>query len=127
MNTLKKQLHDKIRSRLKKYRKECLSCLYPNDDYEWGSRRRKNVKNTLALINKIMRGISEKAWPEVNPNDWSLHRTIVASGNWHVKLEWEWGKRRLVDLKHRNNDHTGWVIEHAKKHGTYINYDIGGS
>lgn len=120
---MKNKWHDEIRKRLRKYRKECLECLYPDEDYEWGGSR-KNIHNTINLVNKIMKGIPVEAWPK--PND-DMTRTTVADGNWSIRLGWSDGKRRTADLKHKNNDHTAWLIESPKKDGTYINLDIGGS
>lgn len=118
---MKNKWHDTIRMRLKKYRKECLSCLYPPNDYEWGTKRR-NIKNTLALVNAIIKGIPIEAWPE---NDSIYH---VANGRWSVDLGWESGwKRRLVDLKYRRNDHTAWCVESKKNPKRFIDFDIGGS
>jgi hypothetical protein len=125
MKTQRQILHDKIRERLKKYRTECLLCLNPTDDYTWGCTR-KNVQKTLALVNKIMKNIPATAWPTID-DDW-LNYTTIVSGNWKIVLSWSWKThRRLVDLSHKNNDHTAWVIEHKEKHGEYINFDIGGS
>jgi len=109
--------HNIIRSRLAKYRKECLSCLYPQDDYEWGTKK-ENLKKTLALVNKIAKGISMEAWPDKE------HAYKVANGRWCVTLEWTVDNKRTIDLKHRNNDHTAWCVESK---GQYKDYDIGGS
>lgn len=120
---MKNKWHDEIRKRLKKYHKECLACLYPDDDYEWGCNKKSHIQNTLNMVNKIMRGIPVEAWPKLNDD---MIRTTVADGNWSIKLGWE-GKRKTADLKFRNNNHTAWVIESPKKDGTYIDFDIGGS
>ena len=113
--------HNIIRKRLKENRKECLSCLYPPSCYEWGIHS-KYKKNTLALVNKIVRGVPVEAWPG-NKNDMCRK---IASGRWAIDLEWV-DKRRTANLRHKNNDHTAWCIEHSKKHGIFVDLDIGGS
>ena len=117
---MKNKWHEIIRERLKKNRKECLACLYPEDDYEWN-----DVKRTLKLLNNILKDIPENAWPKDN-NDGTLNEYKVASNNWSIRLGFEDG-RKVADLRFRNNDHTAWVIEHRTKKGQFIDFDIGGS
>jgi hypothetical protein len=118
---MKNKLHNKIRGRLREYRKECLECLRPKDDFVWGFEP-KNVQNTINLVNKIMRDISVDAWPKTKNKSY-----VIADNRWRVKLGWLNNKHRLVDLKYRNDDHTAWLVEDSKKAGTYIDFDIGGS
>jgi len=117
------QWHNTIRKRLVQYRKECLACLYPDGDYSWGTSR-KNIANTLKLVNKIVKGIPIEAWP-INAE---ASDRVIASNNWSIKLGWE-GSRRTADLSYRKDDHTAWVIEHSKKPGSgvFVDFDIGGS
>jgi len=120
---MKNKYHDIIRQRLHKYRKECLACLYPPTGWEWGCTNRKYKMNTLALVNKIMKGIPVDAWPKFVNVDWQHDVYKVASGNWCMRLRWDY-KIRSADLKYRHDDHTAWCIE---RNGKFVDYDIGGS
>lgn len=123
---MKNQWHNIIRLRLAKYRKECLYCLYPENDYTWGTTY-DNLNKTLSLCNKILKDIPFEAWPKKETTTYVIDY-VIASNNWSVKLSWDWdSKRRLADLRYKKDDHTAWVIEHSKKRGRFINYDIGGS
>ena len=73
-------------------------------------------------MNAILANISKGAWPK----DKEEGMVKIAHNNWTLKLNYQDG-RRSADLKHRNNDHTAWVIEHSKKKGVFVNFDIGGS
>jgi len=115
-----KYWHDILRSRLRKYRNECLNCLYPHDDFQWGTIET-NLQKTLALVNKLAHGVPPSVWPSDTEND-----VKVAYGRWTITLSWNDNKRRLFDLRYRNDDHTAWVVEKGKT-GTYVNFDIGGS
>jgi hypothetical protein len=115
-----KYWHDVIRSRLRKYRKDCLKCLYPHEDYQWGMTR-DNLRQTLTLVNKLARNIPSFVWPVDTES-----RVKIADGRWTITLSWDETKRRLFDLKFRNDDHTARVVE-KNKSGKYVNYDIGGS
>jgi hypothetical protein len=123
---MKNKWHDVIRKRLVQYRKECLICLYPKDDYEWGCGNRKNIAKTLSLVNKIVKGIPVEAWPILADNEENEKTYFIASGNWSVRLRWI-EKRRTADLKFNKNDHTAWLIEKKNQPGVFVNYDIGGS
>lgn len=120
---MKNKWHDIIRKRLAKYSKECLSCLYPPTGYEWGCQSRKYKRNTLALVNKIVKGIPVSAWPVMNDGYESYK---IVHGNWNVCLGWDCdgNKLRTIDLKYRRDDHTAWCIEGK---GKFVDYDIGGS
>jgi hypothetical protein len=130
-NADRKYWHGVIRNRLKQYRKECLNCLYGEDRtlyYTWN-----NVNRTVALMNNILEDVPEVAWPKCKKDDnsWWYPVVKVASNNWCMELLWEEDKYDVVcrhaNLKFKNDDHTAWVIEHPKKKGTFIDYDIGGS
>ena len=116
---MKNKYHDIIRKRLRLYRKECLDCLYPEKSYQWG-----NEKLTLVLLNKILKDVPIEAWPKNEEDNYVQYK--IASNNWTIKLTYEDG-RRTADLKFRNDDHTAWVIEHSRKPGLFVDFDIGGS
>jgi hypothetical protein len=120
---------DRIRKRLALHKQECLNCLNP-EPYHWGCGSRRAVARTLALLNTILKGIPEEAWPRKDPNN-EYVETVIAHNNWRIKLLWEYDSRgrgrRMADLKYRHNDHTAWVIERKQKDGVFINFDIGGS
>jgi len=120
---MKNKWHDTIRKRLQTYRKECLSCLYPGGDYAWGTLR-KNISNTLNLVNKIVKGIPVQAWPD--KDSYEGYPARIAFGGWTMKLGWKDGQR-TADLRYRNDNHTAWCIENSRKPGVFINFDIGGS
>jgi len=118
------KLHGVIRKRLVENRKECLKCLYPEDGYQWGCEGKGGIKKTLQLINKLLHNVPEVAWPVDKESEYK-----VASGNWTIRLAWADERKscRTADLIYRNDDHTAWVVEHSKKPGVFVNYDIGGS
>jgi len=116
------EYHTIIRNRLKAYRKECLNCLYPENGYAWGGRQ--DIKRTVQLLNNILKDIPIEAWP-VNREEME-DSVIIASNNWRIDLMWI-EKRRSANLIFKKDDHTAWVIEHSKKKGTYVDFDIGGS
>jgi hypothetical protein len=113
-----------IRKRLVAYRKECLKCLNPDNDYSWGTDKA-NVQKTVDLMNNLLKGIPVQAWPALNGDDSSEYK--IASNNWRMKLMWGDDKCRHADLKFSNDDHTAWVKEHSTDKGRFVNYDIGGS
>jgi len=111
----------KVRQTLKKYEKEAFACLYPEDgDYAWGARK-KNLDRTLKLMNNILKQVPKAAWGKDEDDD--VH---ITEGNWQLSLRIT-HKRHSADLKFKNDDHTAWVIEHSKKKGHFVNFDIGGS
>ena len=124
----RKYWHDKIRKRLADNKQECLACLN-GGPWEWGTGSRQGVARTLALLNTILKGIPEEAWPKKDYNH-EYDETIIAHNNWKIKLLYEWNARgharRMADLKFRNDDHTAWVIE-RKEDGVFVDFDIGGS
>jgi len=120
---MKNKYRDIIRERLKTYRKDCLCALRGSDGYAWT-----DTKETLELLNKLLKNIPIEAWPK-NKDPESTPRITIRNNNWSIYLHWDYkkGERRLADLKYKNDDHTAWVIEHPKKNGVFIDFDIGGS
>lgn len=112
---------EKVRQVLKKYKTEAYACLYPEDGWAWGVCNKKYLNRTLKLMNDILKHVPESAWGKDEDDD--IH---VTEGNWQLSLRIVY-KRRSADLKFKNDDHTAWVIEHSKKKGRFINFDIGGS
>jgi hypothetical protein len=120
---MKNKWHDIIKNRLVENRKECLNCLYPENDYTWGTTR-KNLKRTINLLNTLLKDIPVDAWPNLfRLTNASLGEYKIASNNWKIILGWK-GNRRTADLVFKRDDHTAWVIE---RNGKFVNFDIGGS
>ena len=111
-----------LKDRMKANRAECLECLHGNG-YAWDDEKR-----TLKLMNILLKDLPENLWPENGPDDgsWDWEQTLIRSGNWSMVLSWQEG-RRSADLRFDNDDHTAWVVEHSRKKGVWVNFDIGGS
>lgn len=113
--------HNIIRDRLKKYRQECLDCIH-SGNYAWD-----DVKATLILINKILRGIPAKAWPDPKDEDQYYAGYKIRSGSWVMKLQYtEDDGVRHANLIYNHDDHTAWVC-YNKKLKKFVDFDIGGS
>lgn len=108
-----------IKCILKKYETHAYNCLYPENDWAWGSSS-KNRKNTVNLMNDILKEVPLMCWPNFD----SESEVKVNRGKWTLYLKWVDGKRS-ADLKYRYDDHTAWVIQ--KRDGTFKDFDIGGS
>lgn len=121
---MKKETRALIKSILRANADRAKSCLYPENDYSWGTKP-KNLKATLTLMNDICSQIPNGAWPV----DFGPKRIIVSEGSWRILLEWDEIKdgtiTRLADLKYRYDDHTAWVYQ--DKNGKWKDFDIGGS
>jgi hypothetical protein len=86
-------------------------------DFGWDGKR----KETVVLLNKLLENIPVDFWPK----DFDSHKGIRYN-SWTLDLMWVDGKRS-ADLRHKNNNHTAWVIEHRTRKGYFKDFDIGGS
>ncbi len=122
---MNKEIRQQIKSIIKKYKIEALACLYPENDYTWGTKR-KNLQRTIKLMNDILSEFpKELEWPKIDFMEEEESDSIyVKEGNWHLNLYVIDGKRS-ANLAYSKDDHTAWVIEN--KSGKFVDYDIGGS
>ena len=111
-----------LKDRMKKHNKECMACL--RSGYAWD-----DTKRTLKLMNTLLKDLPNNLWPESGPTgeSWDWPQTIVSNGKWHMTLSLSDKGKRLADLRHDSDDHSAWVVEHARKKGEWKDYDIGGS
>ena len=114
-----KELAAKIKEILHNHSAEAYSCLYPPNSYVWGCGNEKLKKNTVSLMNSILKDIPAEAWPDKDTED----SNIVKIKDWRLSLMWIYGKM-AADLSYSKDDHTAWVIKRGKK---FVNFDIGGS
>lgn len=108
-------MKNKIKEIIRKHKKEAMACLYPEDDYTWGTKK-KNIEKTILLMNKILSKIPKSAW--------LIERYSFTDGNWTLDLKLT-NNKRAADLRFKHDDHTAWVIE--SKNGKFVDFDIGGS
>ncbi len=120
---MKKETRSLIKSILRANADRAKSCLYPENDYAWGTKP-KNLKATLALMNDICEQLPDDAWP-----NFGEEKNDVSEGDWRIALAFDDvddGKVcRFADLKYKRDDHTAWVYE--DKNGKWKDFDIGGS
>jgi hypothetical protein len=118
---MNKTLRAKIKSIIRKHKSWAMECLCPKNDFMWGSTK-KNLNNTLELMNSILKDIPNEAWPQ-NSDD----LVYITDGNWKLKLQMspeDEGFAQMADLKYAHDDHTALVIREGKK---FVDFDIGGS
>lgn len=97
-----------------KYSNEAKSCLYPENNWTWGDKRK-----TLKLMNGILAEIPKEEFPL-----YAGAKKILKYGRWRLDLFLVDGKRS-ANLIYSGDDHTAWVVEGAK--GKFVDFDIGGS
>ena len=114
---MNKDLKASIKQILSDNAAEAYSCLYPPESYAWGGNR-KEVKNTVTLMNKILSQIPKEAWPE-NIDD----SNQVKCGRWSLSFNYV-DNKMAADLRWSGDDHSAWVVKRGKK---FVDFDIGGS
>jgi hypothetical protein len=117
---MKKETKTKIKEVIDKYKAEAYLCLYPDNDYAWGTG--KNKKKTLELMNKILSEVPQDSWDGSDEDD----SNSVNHGLWRLDFMYT-NYTRAANLIYKRNNHTAWVIE--KKNGSlkFTDFDIGGS
>ena len=114
---MKAKTKSEIKQVLRQYKKEAYKCLYPGNDYSWGTKK-KNRDSTVKLMNKICSKISKTVWPTDD-----VDVIQIRDGNWILDLFY-WDDIRNANLIYSKDDHTAWVRE---KNGRFVDCDIGGS
>lgn len=112
-----------IKQILRAHKKQALKCLYPEDDWAWGSTK-KNRKNSVELMRSILKDIPLTIWPEKSEKYFDYNYLTVNDGNWRLDLFRGDEGEYFANLIYAKDDHTAWVVLEKNK---WVDFDIGGS